>query len=197
MNELRVLLAETPLVRGLLDALPLAVLVLRHDLHITALNRAAETTLGADEAQVVGRLPGEALRCVTAGSCELGCGHGQACSDCLLRRSGLEALAGRRIEQREVRVRVRPGAQDEDRLFLLSAAPFEAGGRELAVVALQDVTALHRLRGLLPICAGCKKIRRGDRAWEALETFIEEHSLAEFTHGLCPDCTTRYDPEFS
>ncbi len=61
-------------------------------------------------------------------------------------------------------------------------------------MCLQDVSALHRLRGLVPICSGCKKIRREDAAWEALEAFIENHSHAQFTHGLCPDCLDRFYP---
>ncbi|MEW6490607.1 MAG: hypothetical protein AB1578_22180 [Thermodesulfobacteriota bacterium] len=44
------------------------------------------------------------------------------------------------------------------------------------------------LRGLLPICSFCKKIRDGEGAWQPLERFIGERSEAEFTHGVCPEC---------
>ena len=54
---------------------------------------------------------------------------------------------------------------------------------------------MRTLRGLIPICAGCKKIRREDKAWEALETYIHDHSHADFTHGLCPDCMAKYTHE--
>ncbi len=47
---------------------------------------------------------------------------------------------------------------------------------------------LKRLEGLLPICAHCKKILDEDRHWIRLETYIAEHSQAEFSHGICPDC---------
>jgi PAS domain S-box-containing protein len=54
---------------------------------------------------------------------------------------------------------------------------------------LQDALAkIRRLRGLLPICSSCKKIRDDKGYWNQLETYILEHSEAEFTHGLCPDC---------
>ena len=52
-------------------------------------------------------------------------------------------------------------------------------------------TALDRLKtlsGLLPICSKCKKIRNDDGYWEQIETYISEHSDAEFTHGMCHDC---------
>lgn len=44
------------------------------------------------------------------------------------------------------------------------------------------------LRGILPICAACKKIRTEDAHWEQIEQYISEHSDARFTHSLCPDC---------
>lgn len=47
---------------------------------------------------------------------------------------------------------------------------------------------LKVLRGLLPICMFCKRIRDEHGGWQRLEVYIAEHSEAAFTHGLCPDC---------
>ncbi len=59
--------------------------------------------------------------------------------------------------------------------------------------ALEDaVTRESQLRGLLPICAYCKKIRDHHNGWEQLERFISERSEAEFTHSICPDCYTLF-----
>jgi hypothetical protein len=44
------------------------------------------------------------------------------------------------------------------------------------------------LSGMLPICASCKKIRDDTGYWEQIEAYISEHSEAEFSHSLCPDC---------
>lgn len=52
------------------------------------------------------------------------------------------------------------------------------------------------LRGLLPICSGCKKIRDDQGYWTQLEVFIGEHSEAEFTHGLCPSCAKELYPGY-
>lgn len=49
----------------------------------------------------------------------------------------------------------------------------------------QEITTL---RGLLPICAMCKKIRGKDNRWYPVERYVSEHSDASFTHGLCPEC---------
>lgn len=54
---------------------------------------------------------------------------------------------------------------------------------------LQDALAtVKTLSGLLPICAKCKKVRSDRGYWQQVETYIREHSEAEFSHGICPDC---------
>ncbi len=65
--------------------------------------------------------------------------------------------------------------------------------RDLAA-ALQNVKTL---RGLVPICSGCKKIRDDQGFWNQLESYLKEHSEADLTHGLCPECTRKlYGKEY-
>ena len=52
--------------------------------------------------------------------------------------------------------------------------------------ALKEV---KRLNGLLPICASCKKIRDDKGYWNQIESYIEKHSDAAFSHGMCPECS--------
>jgi len=49
---------------------------------------------------------------------------------------------------------------------------------------------IRLLEGLLPVCAGCKRIRDDDGLWHQADTYIQLHTPAEITHGLCPDCAT-------
>lgn len=70
------------------------------------------------------------------------------------------------------------------------------GERELLLWELQEAAAnIKSLSGLLPICAGCKKIRDDQGSWSQIETYISSHSEAAFSHGLCPDCQKVYFPE--
>ena len=50
------------------------------------------------------------------------------------------------------------------------------------------------LEGFLPICANCKKIRN-ETQWEQMEQYISNHSLAQFTHSICPECRDKLYPE--
>jgi PAS domain S-box-containing protein len=52
-------------------------------------------------------------------------------------------------------------------------------------------TELHQLSGLLPICAHCKKIRDDQGYWNQIESYITNHSEAQFSHGMCPECGER------
>jgi len=63
---------------------------------------------------------------------------------------------------------------------------------------LQDaLEQIKILRGVLPICASCKKIRDDKGCWNQLEVYIKEHSEAVFSHGICPDCAKKLYPNFS
>ena len=55
---------------------------------------------------------------------------------------------------------------------------------------------IKELRGLLPICSGCKKIRDDQGYWNQIEAYIQEHSDAKFSHGICPDCAKRLYPDY-
>jgi PAS domain S-box-containing protein len=68
--------------------------------------------------------------------------------------------------------------------------------RERLIFELQQAVARVRtLSGLLPMCASCRKIRDVEGEWSDLESYIREHTTADFTHGICPECRRRLYPE--
>lgn len=60
-----------------------------------------------------------------------------------------------------------------------------------------EVMKVKNLSGLLPICSGCKNIRNDGGYWQRVECYVQENSLAEFTHGMCPHCAKKYFPSLS
>ncbi len=50
---------------------------------------------------------------------------------------------------------------------------------------------IDQLRGFIPICSYCKKIRNDRDYWEQIEAYISHHSRAQFTHGICPECQAK------
>lgn len=88
---------------------------------------------------------------------------------------------------------------------------FDAQGNvKFIVEELNDVTELlhskeiikhlqreiNTLRGIIPICAACKKVRDDKGYWQQVETYIRDRSEAEFSHAICPDCADKLYPEF-
>ena len=105
--------------------------------------------------------------------------------------TGLEAGADDYIvkpfNREELRARVRVGF----RMLELQAILADR------VRDLEEALArVKQLQGLLPICSYCKKVRDDRNYWQQVETYIEGHSDAQFTHGICPECRKKYvEPE--
>jgi sigma-B regulation protein RsbU (phosphoserine phosphatase) len=101
--------------------------------------------------------------------------------------AGLEAGANDYIrkpfERQELRARIGVG---ERVIELQTALADRVKKLEEALVKIRT------LQGLLPICSYCKKIRNDQDYWEQIETYVADHSQAEFTHGICPDCMEKH-----
>jgi len=68
--------------------------------------------------------------------------------------------------------------------------------RERLISELQEALAnVDTLKGLLPICAACKKIRDDQGYWNKVENYFREHSTVEFTHTICPECARELYPK--
>ena len=65
-----------------------------------------------------------------------------------------------------------------------------------STLSRRDLRLLKSLSGLLPMCAGCKKIRDDSGSWQDVAVYIRDHSAAELSHGMCPDCAQRLFPQY-
>lgn len=69
--------------------------------------------------------------------------------------------------------------------------------RDRVIAELQEALAeIKTLSGLVPICASCKKVRDDKGYWTQVESYIQERSKAQFSHGICPDCMIKLYPDF-
>lgn len=72
----------------------------------------------------------------------------------------------------------------------------EKKNKQLIVELRTALDEIKILRGILPICASCKRIRDDSGYWNQLEAYISKYSEAEFTHSICPDCAKKLYPDF-
>jgi hypothetical protein len=68
--------------------------------------------------------------------------------------------------------------------------------RENIILELQDALAeVITLRGIIPICSSCKKVRDDKGYWNQIESYIRDHSKADFSHSICPECAKKLYPD--
>jgi len=193
-----VLSSESEFLKSILNAMPSPVLVVEEDVRIVDFNSAAARLLGSHPEMMLRTRAGEALHCLHAKDDPKGCGHGPTCKACILRDSVNNSLSGKHIVRRNAKVNIEVIEGKPVQLhFLVTAAPFEYETCTLALLVLEDITELIALRGLLPICAHCKKIRNDENYWVTVEHFFSAHLDVDFSHGLCPDCVKHLYPNYS
>ncbi len=78
----------------------------------------------------------------------------------------------------------------------LSKHKQELERQQLLTDLKESLAKIKQLSGMLPICSSCKSIRDDKGYWNQVEYYIKNHSEAEFTHGLCPDCARELYPEY-
>lgn len=194
-----IVLAWVTLHGGLLDLLPTArealiqrmtdgVVVLDENDRILHLNSAAAEILGMDQARLV--VPKAVRQAIAEQAAEdwrqevvLGAGDQAQWLD--LRATAIHdrwgELAGKLLVVRDITARKGLEAEREKLISELQTA-------------LDEVRAL---RGLLPICANCKKVRDDRGYWNQIEGYFLEHTNVRFSHGICPDCIQKLYPEFA
>ena len=85
------------------------------------------------------------------------------------------------------------GDIDTDRL--VRSIRYSIERQKLVTQLEKSLKEIKTLRGLLPMCAWCRKIRDDKGYWQGLEAYIQEHTDAAFTHGICPECLKQVNPE--
>jgi PAS domain S-box-containing protein len=159
------------------------------DFTVVRSNRAVETLLGLKREAVVGH------KCY-----ELACGGHEPPSGCPVSRmleTGRRAQADIELpDGRWMAVTVDPLIDRAGRIGGaihmardITAAKQSAATREALIAELQQTLAeVKTLKGLIPICAHCKKIRNDQGYWTHIEAFVHENLNAEVSHGMCPEC---------
>ena len=109
---------------------------------------------------------------------------------------------GREIESRPVLTILKKVAEIERELTLAQQEierrkRLEKEREKLIAELQQALSEIKTLRGFLPICANCKKIRDDEGYWQQIEKYIQDRSDAQFSHSICPECAKKLYPELN
>lgn len=188
--------ALSPLAIELFDAIGEPIYAIDDSNRLSLVNKAFAQLCGTTPHALVGQRPGDV----------------QAAPDIGRLLSSPSAMAGVDDE-----VHVLAGADGLARSWLVSRSTLaDADGTRLNVGVLRDITerkeaedqrdrlvaelrealaSVKTLRGFIPVCAGCRKVRDDGGYWQAVEEFVRDHTDAQFSHGLCPTCAPLYFPD--
>ncbi len=191
------LIESNDLLGTIFNAMPLPVFIVDNDVKFIAFNRDGASLLAADPKVTLRHRAGEILNCIHAREAAEGCGRAPACRDCIVRSSVNTSFKDQKMVRQRARMELGEDGKGTKEIFLLvTAAPFDYLGDGHVLLILQDVSELMELKRIVPICAGCKKIRNDDQYWHSVEEYFKKHMDLSFSHGLCPDCMQKLYPEF-
>jgi PAS domain S-box-containing protein len=115
----------------------------------------------------------------------------------------METLLGKGKWLGEIKAKRKDGTLFD--VQISAAAIFDGKGNPIALTSTSiDITErkqaeeeIKKLRGILPLCSYCKKIRDDDGHWEQVDVYIYKHSEADISHSICPECMKKHYPEYA
>jgi hypothetical protein len=176
------------MLKTVFDALPSMIFVVDDDVRIQEFNAAASDLLDVQRGVVLKQRAGDVLHCVHSIETNEGCGRSSSCKDCVIRNSVGDAFQGKRIVRRRVRTELIRENGKTEVYALVTASPFVFEGRNLVLLAIEDISEIAELYRMIPICYVCGKVRDDRESWMRVEAYFRSGWGVEFSHGLCPDC---------
>jgi PAS domain S-box-containing protein len=181
--------------RTILDAMPLMIFVVDDDVRIKDVNTAATAVFGLPKATVLNRRGGEVLHCLHSQDVPEGCGRAPFCQTCVIRNSVASSIQGQAVARRRAQVELLQGGAIKALEWLITTSPLPRNEAPLVLLILEDISEFATLKGLVPICANCKKIRDDQQYWHQVEAYFHDYMGVDFTHSLCPACVKELYPQ--
>lgn len=82
-------------------------------------------------------------------------------------------------------------------IFVRISEPIIRGLQETVRKLEKTLSEVKTLRGIVPICSFCKKIRDDKGYWDQVEVYVKQHTNADFSHSICPDCAAKHYPGYA
>jgi PAS domain-containing protein len=175
-------------IESILEAIPLPIFVVDDDVRIFWSNQSALPLLDREPDLVFLQRCGDIMHCLHAVESSEGCGRTKFCKDCSIRNSVQQSFQGQRVVRARNRMRMVGKGEVVEIDLLVTTTPFAYQDESLVLLILEDITELMELKGIVPICAYCKKIRVDEAFWQSVETYFKKNLNLDFSHGVCPEC---------
>jgi hypothetical protein len=182
-------------VMGYLDIVPAAIFVVDDDVQLLNYNKFAGEAFTLKRDAVLFRRGGDVLHCIHSFESPDGCGHAEACKDCIIRNSVTMALHDGSVTRKHHPMSLVSESGNVDIECLVTTSPILYESFPRALLVIEDVSEIFALRKLIPICAWCRKVRDDSDYWVSVEKYFSERMSIDVTHGMCPDCAAKVREE--
>jgi PAS domain S-box-containing protein len=132
--------------RTIFDSAPCGIFIVDRDRRVKAVNQVMEKTFNVSGATVIDKRGGEILNCIHSFETPEGCGYAEACRQCVVKLTALQALDGREKPRNKAKMQLLADGNVQERTLLVSAAPVEYEGAPHAVIIMEDITEVNELR---------------------------------------------------
>ncbi|MFZ5515883.1 MAG: sigma-54 interaction domain-containing protein [Candidatus Zhuqueibacterota bacterium] len=174
MQDIDVIINENGLLKTLFHSIPSSVMIIDKNHRVQSVSDFLERSLNVSRGEIFNKSIGEVIRCVSAAEGGGACGQNKLCQDCQIFDVAFKALNGRKVHKAKVKKALLKGDGVEDVVLLVSAAPVEYRGEQLALLMLEDISELTKLKAKLRMQEGfAGLIGQNPRMVELYET-IEE-----------------------
>lgn len=180
--------------RKIFDILPIAFFIVTNERKVMFFNKTSKEYFPDIE---LNKRFGEAAKCIYS---KKGCGFSDYCSQCIVKKTIEKIFQGNStITKGKINFSYEKDGKILESKMLLSGTKIfcEENSTPLVALSLVDITEIIKLKGLIPICANCKKIRNDKDYWVSVEKYLNEKAGDDilFSHGLCPECMKKLYPE--
>jgi PAS domain-containing protein len=187
----RKIITKGDFIESILEAIPLPIFVVDEDVRIFWCNQSAMPLMDGEPDLVYLQRCGDVMHCLHAVESGVGCGRTEFCKDCAIRNSVQQSIQGQRVLREKNRMLMVGKGEAVEINLLVTTAPFAYQDESLVLLILEDISELMELKGIVPICAYCKKIRVDEAFWQSVETYFKKHLNLDFSHGVCPECAEK------
>lgn len=174
--------------KPLIDSIPDMVLIVDQDVRIFAYNEASSGIFDKENPVILKRRAGDIIHCLYSEKSDEGCGRSTFCKDCVIRNSVVKAIEGKRVIREKHKLELIRDGGVKNVYALISTSPLILEEGTFAFLVIEDINEIVELRGLIPICLRCKKVKIDSTYWVKLESYISSHLDVDFSHGFCPEC---------
>ena len=179
----------------ILETVPNPIFIVDDDVRIYSYNMPG-ARLVDNKQDMVGMGYGYVLNCIHSKASIEGCGDGDGCKKCVIRKSVSQSYNNHKIVREKCEMQLKKDNNIENIKTAVITAPINYSDKVLVVMILEDISELMELRNILPICVKCNKIRDDKEYWQNVERYLSKYSDIKFSRGICPECLKMLYPNF-